>query len=383
MYGKKEIIFFLPLYLLPRYKTIITFTDSLFCFRFLKTKKKTTLSLSIYRTTEMAKFGEIWNSNKEEEISLMSDCLKSSSYIAIDTEFPGCLKETTIKASEEDRYRDLKFNVDRTKLIQLGLTLFDEGGRICGTWEVNFSDFDVTKDASNEKSIAFLRRNGLNFEKIRAQGIPIEEFFKQFSQILNMKKLTWVNFDGSYDMGYLVKGLTGGESLPETSKGFKEVVERLVVGDVFDVKEMSGLCKGLSSRYGLQRVADEFQIKRVRKAHHAGSDSELTARVYIKMALMLYHDYKRKRFETDKQQQHIQERMIHQDYKRMRRLRADQQRQHLQGIMIHENYNIMHLRAAQQQHLQELLMARGYVPPSRMFPAFHPFGGHFPRLNYV
>ncbi|VVA98483.1 unnamed protein product [Arabis nemorensis] len=338
----------------------------------------------------MAKFGEIWNWNKEEEISLMSECLKSCSYIAIDTEFPGCLKETTIKASEEDRYRDLKFNVDRTKLIQLGLTLFDKGGRIRGTWEINFCNFDVTKDASNEKSIAFLRRNGLNFEKIRAQGIPIEEFFKQFSQILNKKKLIWVNFDGSYDMGYLVKGLTGGESLPETSKGFKEVVERLV-GDVFDVKKMSGLCKGLSSRYGLQRIADEFHIKRVGEAHHAGSDSELTARLYTKIALILYHDYKRKRSETDQEQQkqHIQERIIHhQDYKRTR---LTAQHQHLHELMIHQDYNRMHLRAAQQQqHIQELMMARYYVPqppPSSMFASYHPFGSHFvvpiPRLNYV
>lgn len=315
--------------------------------------------------------GEIWNWNKEEEITSICECLKTCSFIAIDTEFPGCLKETAMEASEEDRYSDMRFNVDRTKLIQLGFTLFDNGGRIGGTWEVNFSDFLVTKDAKNEKSIEFLRRNGLNLEKIREEGIRIDEFFKTFSQILknnddeNKKKMTWVTFDGSYDMAYLVKGLTGGESLPETSKGFEEAVDRLL-GDVFDVKKISGLCKGLSSRFGLQRVADEFQIKRVGKAHNAGSDSELTARVFTKMALMLYHDYKRKRFEADQQQQHIQERMIRQDYKRMC------------------------LRADQQHHLQELMMNRGYVPqppPSRMFAAYRPFGDYLvvplPRLNYV
>lgn len=61
------------------------------------------------------------------------DCLKTCSVISIDTEFPGCLKETPMEASEETRYRDMRFNVNRTKLIQLGFTLLDGEGSIAGT----------------------------------------------------------------------------------------------------------------------------------------------------------------------------------------------------------------------------------------------------------
>ncbi|KFK39695.1 hypothetical protein AALP_AA3G277100 [Arabis alpina] len=319
----------------------------------------------------MATNREIWNWNKEEELTSMKECLKASSYIAIDTEFPGCLKESPMDANEADRYSDMRFNVERTKLIQLGLTLLGSDGKNRGTWEVNFSDFDVRRDKKNDKSISFLRRNGLNFDKIREEGIPMEDFFKQFSKMLN-KQMSWVTFDGSYDMAYLFKGLTGVKSLPPTSQRFDETVERLV-GYVFDAKDIAGLCKGLSSCYGLQRVADELQIKRLGTAHHAGSDSELTARVYIKMALMVHRDLsKRKRSESDQQQpQHIhQERVLQ---KKMR-FRTEQEQLLHQELMIQDKYKIMmSLRAAQQHHhLQEVLITtRNYVPtPPMIFAAY-------------
>ncbi|ESQ45720.1 hypothetical protein EUTSA_v10010955mg, partial [Eutrema salsugineum] len=136
----------------------------------------------------------------------------------------------------------MRFSVNKTKLIQLGFTLFDSYGRIGGTWEINFSDFGDIDDARNEKSIDFLKRNGLDIEKIRAQKICIEGFFSEFGRILKQTKnnVTWVTFHGSLDIAY-------------------------------------------------QSLAHELGVSCVGTAHHAGSDSELTARVFAKMARICHN----------------------------------------------------------------------------------------------
>ena len=55
----------------------------------------------------------IWNRNKE--MSLIEDCLRNYSFIAID--FPGALRETPQHATDDERYTNMSFSVDRTNFI--------------------------------------------------------------------------------------------------------------------------------------------------------------------------------------------------------------------------------------------------------------------------
>ncbi|CAN8268328.1 unnamed protein product [Cochlearia groenlandica] len=172
---------------------------------------------------------EVWAWNIEEELRFIEYCLQNHSFIAIDTEFP------------------------------------------------------ETQDACDEKSIDFLKRNGLDFDRIREEGVGIESFFSGFTQILKRNVVTsWVTFHGSYDIAYLLKYLTGESSLPYSPKRFSKSVSS-TLGSVYDLKVMAGRCRGLSNRLGLESLSRELGVNRVGNAHHAGSDSELTARVFVEM----------------------------------------------------------------------------------------------------
>lgn len=57
-----------------------------------------------------------------------------------DTEFPGVIARRT-GDKQGTHYQTLRFNVDRLKLIQLGLTFTDEEGNFpdgCTCWQFNF-----------------------------------------------------------------------------------------------------------------------------------------------------------------------------------------------------------------------------------------------------
>ena len=73
--------------------------------------------------------------------------------IAFDIEFPGFLYRTSRYVSEEKVYKDLKYNIDQTKILQLRLTLFDDESNIGGTWQVNFYNFVVNDSGQAQSSI--------------------------------------------------------------------------------------------------------------------------------------------------------------------------------------------------------------------------------------
>lgn len=235
---------------------------------------------------------KVWGRNVDEAMVRLKECLKKYPLIAFDTEYPGIIHRTYIDSSDDEWYSALKANVESTKVIQCGFTLFNAMGEIGGTWEINFSNFGDPWDTRNETSIDFLRRHGLDLNKIRNEGVDMfgYGFFpKLLSAIRSQKHVQFVTFQGAYDFAYFLSTLNSGK-LPETRGEFASEVVK-VFGEVYDLKVMAGFCEGLGEHLGLSKLAQLLKIARVGRAHHAGSDSLMTALVFIKLK-QVYEDSK-------------------------------------------------------------------------------------------
>ncbi|KAH0992311.1 hypothetical protein GBA52_003794 [Prunus armeniaca] len=228
----------------------------------------------------------VWAHNFHQELSQFDHCLHRFPVISFDTEFPGFLRDTPRDALEDQRYEDVKFNVESLKLLQLGFTLSDAHGNIGGTWEFHLSGFNEKSDPHVVASISLLKRNGLDFARLGQFGISVTEFVFGFLRVLRIHRglhdLTWVCFHGLYDLAYLLKLLTQ-KPLPDSVVMFAKALG-VVFGTIYDVKFMARYCRGFfGGEIGLARVAKLLDVERSGEAHQAGSDSLLTAAVFSKM----------------------------------------------------------------------------------------------------
>nr|XP_015645869.2 probable CCR4-associated factor 1 homolog 11 [Oryza sativa Japonica Group] len=248
------------------------------------TIETTAAAAAAARSPEIVKVRSVWAHNLDEEANLIESLFPSFRLAAVDTEFPGTVHRPSAPAytlTRKQKYALLKKNVDELHLVQLGLTLFDAGGRLpdLGTggaaryvWEFNFREFDLRRHAHAPESIALLRSKGVDFDRTRRGGVDAAAFGPRLRRWLRagLGRAGLVTFSGAYDLAYMLKMLYG--------------------RTLYDVGKMARHCPG-DMRGGLERVAGKLGVRRaVGEAHQAGSDSLLTSQMFMRMRERYFDD---------------------------------------------------------------------------------------------
>ena len=200
----------------------------------------------------------------------------------MDTEFPGVIYPCPV-ATEDFYYKYTKVNVDKLKLIQLGITLTNDKGDYppytC-TWQFNLN-FDCEKDQHSNESISMLYNSGIDFNLMKNKGIPhslFAEYLLVSGLVLN-EKITWICFNGSSDFAYLLKYLIN-DFLPDDEEEFIKLIN-LYFPNLYDIKYLVN--DNEAYKGGLNKLAKELDVERSGEIHQAGSDSQVTSDVFFRL----------------------------------------------------------------------------------------------------
>lgn len=225
---------------------------------------------------------EVYKNNFKQEMKNLVSLLNKYNYIGMDTEFPGIVYQVD-NYSDDFYYKSIKLNVESLKLIQLGITLSDEKGRLPSpyhTWQFNF-EFDPEKDKSSKSSIDLLIKSGIDFNELKQNGIEHKSFFnviKTSGLVLN-PKIKWISFHGSYDFAYLLNNLIS-SPLPKTEKEFTTLLG-FYFPNHYDIKILVKQKHNLKG--SLNKLAHYLCVEREGHKHQAGSDSFVTIDVFWKL----------------------------------------------------------------------------------------------------
>jgi len=225
---------------------------------------------------------EVYKDNFIQEMKNLAILINKYNYIGMDTEFPGTVYSLST-LTDDFYYKSLKLNVDSLKLIQLGITLSNEKGEYPTphrTWQFNF-EFDYTKDKWSQSSMYLLMSSGIDFNKMKKDGISHKKFIEQMkiSGLVLNPDIHWISFHGSYDFAYLLSNLID-NYLPENEKDFTQLLG-LFFPNHYDIKI---LVKDKNNLKGsLNKLANYLNVQREGKIHQAGSDSLVTIYSFWKL----------------------------------------------------------------------------------------------------
>eukprot|EP00998_Keelungia_sp_KM082_P011344 NODE_759_length_1657_cov_142.803922_g749_i0.p1 GENE.NODE_759_length_1657_cov_142.803922_g749_i0~~NODE_759_length_1657_cov_142.803922_g749_i0.p1 ORF type:complete len:372 (+),score=64.28 NODE_759_length_1657_cov_142.803922_g749_i0:111-1118(+) len=231
-------------------------------------------------------FVDVWKHNLNEELARISELVQSYPYIAVDTEFPGVVvAHADPHGGGEEKWQNLRNNVNLLKLIQVGITLTNARGEVpegACTWQFHFH-FDLANDMYAQDSIDLLQQAGIDFDRLKQDGIDQWDFAVAItgSGLVLNDSLTWIAFHSGYDFAYMLKMLTG-EELTESDAQFHELLITWFhrIYDVKSLVKQFSISNELPWHRGLNAMAATLGVERIGPAHQAGSDSYVTALVF-------------------------------------------------------------------------------------------------------
>lgn len=239
----------------------------------------------IKRNSAFAKIIEVFKDNFIKEIKRISELIDEEyNFIGIDTEYPGIVYSIN-DYSSDFYYKTLKLNVDALKLIQVGITLCNAKGEFpndASTWQFNLN-FNYDNDKYLPASFAILQNSGIDFKKLKTDGIPhilFAEYLITSGLVLN-QEINWVSFHGSYDFAYLLRLLINYD-LPSTESEFGNGMT-LYFPNHYDIRILVQGNDNLKG--GLNKLAQYLEVIRIGNVHQAGSDSIVTIEIYFKLLL--------------------------------------------------------------------------------------------------
>lgn len=246
--------------------------------------------IHIHSLTDSPIIKDVWEDNFEQEMKTIMHLAEKYRVVAMDTEFPGIVYKLNendlggITNYSELEYRVIKMNVDKLKVIQVGISFADEEGITppgVGTWQFNIR-FDLKNDIYQQDSIEMLSQAGIKFDKHATKGIDpqiFSEYFIASGLVLN-EDIKWISFHGGFDFAYLVRMLCGVD-LPDDDLGFSSLLN-IYFPCFYDIKYMVKDIDTIKS-VSLSKISSDLRVRRIGPQHQAGSDALLTLSTYFKL----------------------------------------------------------------------------------------------------
>ncbi|CAD8159186.1 unnamed protein product [Paramecium octaurelia] len=227
---------------------------------------------------------DVWAHNFQAEIAEIADLIEEFNVISLDTEFPGTEYDQPESDDKDYEYLQLVRNVQKYKLIQLGISLANEAGEVPlakNTWQFHFK-FNAQYDQLMSSVKNMLEQAGIKFDDLASKGIDYSEFCEVVtgSGLILNDEIKYVVFHGEFDFGYLLH-LFHHSGIPDTQDEFYKMM-KLYFPSIYDLKY---ILKD-NPKYkdaGLSRLATKVEVTRIGPEHQAGSDALLTLQCYYQM----------------------------------------------------------------------------------------------------